>query len=320
MSAAELRLRSQVLGTQVIAQDTAMRVGVVNQVWVDLEEKQVLAFDVLRGQVFGGDVTGLEFAGIGAFGRDAILVKDEDSFDNYDTDECSRAIGSNVVTETGTALGRIRDFAFDPETGEIAYFIISNLGIPYLPGILDSTYEMAAAEITSVGSDRIIVADATETRLTVLQQSFLEATFGIGKPPWMLEDMPTALPSAAVVAEDEDYYDEDYADEYEDEEAAEPEYGESVYDEEGDEPTDEWVDESAEEDPDAEESDPEESDEAYVPDTDPRDEYDEAAEQMEASAEDEELPEDTEADLSEEDNEQFDAPMDLQEEEKELTE
>ncbi|MEL7084934.1 MAG: PRC-barrel domain-containing protein, partial [Cyanobacteria bacterium J06597_1] len=249
MSAAELRLRSQILGTQTIARDTAMRLGVVNQVWVNLDRKQVLALDVLRGQVFGGDVIGLAFGQVGAFGRDAILVDNEDVFDNLDTDELSRVIGSTVVTETGVTLGRIRDFAFDSETGEIAYFILSNLGIPYLPGILDSTYEMAAAEITNGGGDRLIVAEATETRLTVLKKSFLETTFGIGKPPWMADELPI-LPSAAADLDDdeEDYYEDEYAEEYEEEEADEPEYGESVYAEEA-EPEPEPEEESVEAEP-----------------------------------------------------------------------
>ncbi|MEM9155455.1 MAG: PRC-barrel domain-containing protein [Cyanobacteria bacterium P01_F01_bin.33] len=310
MTAAELRLRSQVLGTQTLAQDSAMRVGVVNQVWVDLEQKQVLALDVLRGQVFGGDVTGLEFARVGAFGRDAILVENEDVFDNLDTDDLSRVIGSSVVTDAGVALGRIRDFAFDPETGEIAYFILSNLGIPYLPGILDSTYEMAAAEILKGGGDRIIVAESTETRLTVLQRSFLETTFGIGKPPWMVEEFPTALPSAAVDEDAEDYYEDEYADEYEEEETAEPEYGESVYDE-----TDEPQDEFAEDEPFEDESDAGVEDD-YIPDTDIKDEYEEAAEAME-STEEEEL--DTEPDADEvnpePEGEPFEPPVDIKEEE-----
>ncbi|MEO1131294.1 MAG: PRC-barrel domain-containing protein [Cyanobacteria bacterium J06639_1] len=318
MSAAELRLRSQVLGTQTIAQDTAMRVGVVNEVWVDLDAKQVLAFDIQRGQVFGGDVIGLEVASVGILGRDAILVKDDDAFANLDTDECSRVVGSTVVTETGTALGRIRDFAFDPETGDIAYFVLSNLGLP-IPGVFDSTYEMAAAEVRSVGGDRILVADATETRLVPLQQSILEQTFGIGKPPWMREDMPTALPSAAAEVEEEEYYDDDYADEYEAEAAVEPEYGESVYDEES-EPVDEFEEDEA--------VDPEDAEEEYVPDADPRGEYDEAAEQMEAAddvEEGNESPEDedseeTDTELTEDEGDELASQMDLQEEEKELTE
>lgn len=304
MSAAELRLRSQILGTQTIARDTAMRLGVVNQVWVNLEQKQVLALDVLRGQVFGGDVIGLEFGRVGAFGRDAILVENEDVFDNLDPDELSRVIGSTVVTETGVTLGRIRDYAFDPETGEIAYFILSNLGIPYLPGILDSTYEMAAADIINGGGDRLIVAEATETRLTVLKKSFLETTFGIGKPPWMVDELPT-LPSAAVdLDDDEEYYEDEYAEEYEEEDADEPEYGESVYAEEA-EPEPE--DEPAEEEP---------VEEDYVPDDDPKDEYEEAAEAMEA---DSELEEDDDA-SDEPEAEPFEPPVDLKEEEEELAE
>ncbi len=229
----EVRRRSQVLGTQVISQVNAARLGVVSEVWADLEAKQVLVLGVLE-KAFAGSPRLLELRQVTALGQDAILVPNDEVFDNLDLEGLSRVVGSEVVTEEGIRLGKVKDFQFNSVSGLITGLILSNLGLTFLPGFILSTYLLPADEIVSVGGDRLIVADGAETRLTQLAKGILE-TLGLGKPPWEVGVSPApALPSAVEGSVVEEDYEEEYEEEYEGAE-------EDVYAEEEPEPQPEPV-------------------------------------------------------------------------------
>lgn len=224
----EVRRRSQVLGTQVISQGNAARLGVVSEVWADLNARQVLVLGVLE-KAFASTPRLLELRQVTALGRDALLVPSDEVFDNLDLDGLSRVVGSEVVTEGGIRLGKVKDFEFNSVSGLITGLVLSNLGLTFLPGFIASTYLLSADEIVSIGGDRLIVEDGAETRLTQLTKGVLE-TLGLSKPPWEVGSGPApALPSAVDSPVVEEDYNEEYDEEYEAEE-------EDIYAEEEPEP------------------------------------------------------------------------------------
>ena len=150
MAGSELRSRFRVLGSPVIDQATAAQVGIVSSVWVDLDEQRVVALSV-RDSAFDRVDRTMELSDRITIGRDAILVQSDDVFEDFDLSGLVRAIGTDVVTETGTRLGRVKDFMFDPVTGEIADVHISSLGVPLIPAFLSNTYGMKSDEVVSVG-------------------------------------------------------------------------------------------------------------------------------------------------------------------------
>ncbi len=181
-----VRQRSSILGTQVISKATARRLGVVSQLWLDMDQRQVVALSV-RENLITGTPQYMSLSNISLLGPDAILVDDEDVFEDLNVDAFTSLIGSEVVTETGELLGKVRDFKFDSETGEVFHLILSSLGIPLIPAQIVSTYELDVQEIIAVGRDRIIVTEGMEERLTQLTVGVLER-IGIGKPPWERDD------------------------------------------------------------------------------------------------------------------------------------
>ncbi|GAB4210928.1 MAG: hypothetical protein OHK0012_02500 [Synechococcales cyanobacterium] len=211
----ELLLRSQVLGTQVINQADAARIGIISQVWVDPQAQQVLVLSS-REQAFSGGTQTLLLERVAAVGRDAILVASEEALEDLDLSDLERVVGCEVISEDGVRLGKVKDFEFDRATGEITSLILSSLGIPLLPGFLLSTYQLQAADIKAMGRDRVMVVEGAETRLVQLSRSVFEQ-FGLGKAPWMQDALPPALPSAASGDDRDEEYDERYEEEYEDE-------------------------------------------------------------------------------------------------------
>ncbi|MFS8822137.1 PRC-barrel domain-containing protein [Synechococcus sp. W60.2] len=222
----EVRRRSQVLGTQVISQANGAWLGVVSEVWADLEARQVLVLGVLE-RAFAGSPRLLELQQVTALGQDAILVPSDEVFEDLELEGLSRVVGSEVITEEGIRLGKVKDFEFNSVSGLITGLILSNLGLTFLPGFILSTYLLSADEIVSIGGDRLIVADGAETRLAQLTKGILE-TLGLGKPSWLVDTgsapaLPRAVDEPAVEENYEEVYDEEYEGEEEEYPEAEPE-------------------------------------------------------------------------------------------------
>jgi sporulation protein YlmC with PRC-barrel domain len=115
---------------------------------------------------------------------DVILVETDDVIEeNFNPDLYSTLINSEVITETGDLLGRVRGFTFNPMDGSVKTIIIATLGIPQIPDQLISTYELSMDEVVSSGPDRLIVFEGAEEKLNQLSVGLLERV-GIGKPPW----------------------------------------------------------------------------------------------------------------------------------------
>jgi Uncharacterized protein conserved in bacteria len=181
--------RGSVLGLQVLSKATAVRLGTVTQIWLDVDQRKVMGITLAERIIPSttiaiGDTFYMSLDRISLLGPDAILVEDESVLEDILVSErYTTLIGNEVVTESGEPLGKVRDFKFDPQTGNLLHLIIASLGNPVIPASLISTYEIDVNEIIAVGRDRIIVTEGMEERMTQLTRGLLER-IGLGKPPW----------------------------------------------------------------------------------------------------------------------------------------
>ncbi|WP_370523069.1 PRC-barrel domain-containing protein [Synechococcus sp. HK01-R] len=181
-----LWLRSELMGTQVITRDTGRRLGVVGEVIVDIDGREVVALG-LRDNPLTRFLPGLPrwmpLDRIRQVG-DVILVDSVDSLsETFQPDRYSRVINCQVITESGQQLGRVLGFSFDIETGELTTLVMGALGVPLLGEGVLSTWEIPVEEIVSSGADRIIVYEGAEEKLKQLNSGFLEK-LGVGGPSW----------------------------------------------------------------------------------------------------------------------------------------
>jgi sporulation protein YlmC with PRC-barrel domain len=183
MTSEQIIRRSDLLNTQVITRDNAKRLGIVNQIWVDIDQREVVALG-LRDSLIS--ISGLPrymyLSSINQIG-DAILVDNEDVIEDIEIEAFSNLINWEVITETGEVLGRVRGFKFDAISGKLHSIIIASLGVPQIPDQFLSTYEISIEEIVSTGPSRLIVFEGAEERTTQLTVGVLER-LGIGKAPW----------------------------------------------------------------------------------------------------------------------------------------
>lgn len=190
----QVQQRSDFVGTQVITRDSGRKLGVVNQLWVDIDQREVVVLG-LRGTLVTGEQRHMSLSSIRQVG-DVILVDNESVIEDIDTYNFSTLINNEVITEAGELLGKVRGFRFDTSTGEVSSLVIASLGIPLIPAQLLSTYELPVEEIASSGPDRLIVFEGAEERLNQLTVGVMER-LGLGVPPWEQDMEKDYIPRTA---------------------------------------------------------------------------------------------------------------------------
>ncbi|MEA5474783.1 PRC-barrel domain-containing protein [Synechococcus sp. CCY9201] len=185
-----LWLRSELMGTLVITRDTGRRLGVVGEVVVDIDRREVVALG-LRDNPLTRFLPGLPrwmpLDRIRQVG-DVILVDSADSLaEGFNPDRYSKVINCQVITEAGETLGRVLGFSFDIETGELTTLVLGAVGVPLLGEGVLSTWELPVEEVVSSGPDRIIVYEGADEKLKQLGSGLLEK-LGIGGPSWEQEE------------------------------------------------------------------------------------------------------------------------------------
>ncbi len=181
-----LWLRSELMGTQVITTDTGRRLGVVGEVVVDIDRREVVALG-LRDNPLTRFLPGLPkwmpLESIKQVG-DVILVDSLDSLsEGFSPERYGKVINCQVITESGQLLGRVLGFSFDIETGDLISLVMGAVGVPLLGEGVLSTWEIPVDEIVSSGTDRIIVYEGAEEKLNQLSSGLLEK-LGVGGSSW----------------------------------------------------------------------------------------------------------------------------------------
>ncbi|MEM6451167.1 MAG: PRC-barrel domain-containing protein [Cyanobacteria bacterium P01_D01_bin.105] len=186
MTFEQSRLRSDIVGTQVITRSTGRKLGVVSQLWVDLDRLEVLAIGLqenMLSKVIANNEKTMLLSDIRQIG-DVILVDDDTVLDgDINTAVFNNVVNSEVITESGEVLGKVRGFKFDVVTGKIETIVVASVGLPQIPDQVVSTYELPVEEIVSTGPDRIIVFEGSEEKLVQLSVGLLER-LGLGSAPW----------------------------------------------------------------------------------------------------------------------------------------
>ncbi len=232
-----LWLRAELMGTQVITTDTGRRLGVVGEVVVDIDRREVVALG-LRDNPLTRFLPGLPkwmpLESIKQVG-DVILVDSLDSLsESFSPERYGKVINCQVITESGQLLGRVLGFSFDIETGDLISLVMGAVGVPLLGEGVLSTWEIPVEEIVSSGTDRIIVYEGAEEKLKQLSSGLLEK-LGVGGSSWdereangysanlvpvenqLLSGSESEQPNNLVEEYEEVVEQDDYEDDYEDE-------------------------------------------------------------------------------------------------------
>ncbi len=184
MTSEPIRQRADLINTQVIAKDTGKRLGIIKDLLVDIDSREVVALG-LRDSFLaapGGLVKHVYLTSVEKMG-DVVLVPDDEAIEDIEPENYTNLINCEVTTETGDMLGKVRGFKFSCDDGRLTAIIIAAFGLPAIPDNVISTYEFSIDEVISSGPNRLIVFEGAEERLEQLSVGFLER-IGLGKAPW----------------------------------------------------------------------------------------------------------------------------------------
>ena len=183
MTTENTHLRSEFINTQVIARNSGKRLGVVKEVLVDIDRREVVALGLRDNLLSVSGIPKYMYLDSIRQTGDVILVDDENVIEDVDIEAYSKLVNCEVITEAGEPLGKVRDFQFDAENGTVNSIVIASLGIPQIPEQFISTYELSIEEVVSSGPNRLIVFEGSEERIQQISVGLLER-LGIGRPVW----------------------------------------------------------------------------------------------------------------------------------------
>lgn len=172
--------RSLLIDKEVITRTTGRRLGYVHEVYVDPSRLEVVSLYLRMssnpiGAAIEEIVDHVWLKSLRQVG-DVVLVHDESALLDPSANEGDgyyRVIRSEVQTEDGVSLGKVRDFVFNPDDGAISSIKFDALGIPSLPQGLLSCSSLAWQDIVAVGPTRVIVKRGAEYRMVKESEGWL---------------------------------------------------------------------------------------------------------------------------------------------------
>nr|GMC95446.1 uncharacterized protein LOC109179203 isoform X1 [Ipomoea batatas] len=161
----QMMRRSSMIAKQVITINSALSLGFVSQLWVDINSRVVLLVEV-RPNLLSGEVEWCLLEDVKQVG-DVLLVKDESVLENqFRLAGLETLVGYNVVTQGGRQnIGKVRDYTFNVNSGVVESLELDSLGIPMIPSSLVSTYGLFVEDVVTVLSDTIVVKEAAASRI-----------------------------------------------------------------------------------------------------------------------------------------------------------
>jgi sporulation protein YlmC with PRC-barrel domain len=160
--------RSLIMDKEVITRTSGKRLGYVNQLFVDPARLEVVSVYLRQGltSIAASNTDHVLISSLRQIG-DVVLVHDESALLDPPADETYgyiRMVGTEVQTEDGTSLGKVRDFIFNPDNGQVVSIRYDALGLPSIPQSLLSCYTLGWQDIVAVGPTKTIVRYGAERR------------------------------------------------------------------------------------------------------------------------------------------------------------
>lgn len=144
----------------VVAVARGVRLGTVQGVELDPQAGQ-LRYLRVKAEDHRPDGV-ISWTDLRSIGRDAVTVETpqalQEAIPGIDTDRLISQFGSRqVVTESGTRLGHVSTYEFDPASGSITTYHVALSGL--VNRLTGRDVEFTHAEVRSVGVDAVVVSD-----------------------------------------------------------------------------------------------------------------------------------------------------------------
>lgn len=147
---------STLMNRLVLERNTADDLGRVDQLWLDCKAHQILGLSCKSG-FLGRKRRGFTWAQIEAIGDESVLVSLADDGNATKPEEAEIPLNHEVWSDDGNRAGRVVDYRFNRETGDVVDYLFSSNG---WAGATNGIYRLDPTAVISVGSKRMIVRKA----------------------------------------------------------------------------------------------------------------------------------------------------------------
>ncbi|MCW6052538.1 PRC-barrel domain-containing protein [Lyngbya sp. CCAP 1446/10] len=149
--------RSSLLNRRTIDRRTAEEVGRVDRLWLDPHSQRAIGFTCKSG-LLGSKKTWFAWAQVDTVGENVFVTINPELPELHQPEQAVCPIGLEVLTDAGNKAGTVVDYLFDVRTGSVTDYLFKSSG---WRGVLDGIYLLPVAAISTIGSKRAIVSEAT---------------------------------------------------------------------------------------------------------------------------------------------------------------
>ncbi len=153
----------RLLGLPVLEIEQGTQIGEVQEVVLNIEQAAVIGMVIAEPTWFSHE-RGIFFVDLYSIGRDAVTVRSAAAVKDFSVaitasgvHKLSALCDKEIYTETGDYLGVMTDVTWEPATGEIRFYELSD---GFITDFLSGRLTMPLPPAQVVGKDRLIVPEA----------------------------------------------------------------------------------------------------------------------------------------------------------------
>lgn len=161
---AEIAKQSDVLNQTVLDRTSMQELGHVEVLWMYPKVHRVLGF-ICKSGWLGKKKTAFNLEQLETIGSNGVLVNSKPvETDAEKVKQLESLVGCEVWTDAGDQVGKVVDYLFDLETGEIQHYLYVSEG---WSGIVGSVYLLPPNYILRFGNQRVLVPKDSVQSFTV---------------------------------------------------------------------------------------------------------------------------------------------------------
>jgi uncharacterized protein YrrD len=162
---------SDLLNQVVLERRSMQELGQVEVLWTYPQMHRVLGF-ICKSGWLGSKKTAFNLDQLDTIGTNGILVNSKPvETDAEKVRQIESPVGCDVWTDDGEKAGKIVDYLFDIETGDIEYYLFTSSG---LGGITGRVYLLPSNYILSFGNRRVLVPAGAARSFAVYREGIQE--------------------------------------------------------------------------------------------------------------------------------------------------
>lgn len=159
--------QSDLLNQLVINRDNMEELGRVEVLWMYAPSHRVLGF-ICKSGFLGGKKKAFKLSQVSALGTNGIMTHSppEDT-DAEKVSQLESVIHCEVWSDSGQKIGKVTDYIFNLQTGEIAKYLFVSSNLDVLTG---DVYQLFPSQVLGFGSSRVLVPEYVLKDLSVYRE------------------------------------------------------------------------------------------------------------------------------------------------------